>query len=211
MKSKLVVSVLSLIIILALMGCAPKGDYQLLEYKNSVLEENNQELTNSMAGMNLLADESNIMIATLTDNITVVLGKIADLNTSVSALQTERETLKAQVIEQEERASQAELELSEVSVPGDFPSRSVLQQWADNNIQRETPYLGGGFQSALAVQKQGLEDGYLISIVYDIDDTDQDYGWILCAALAGGKYYLWFPETGNILNYGDFLERENGI
>ena len=220
MKSKLGVSVLSLIVLLALMGCGvSESDYNMIEYKNTVLEESNQalkveaqELSDNMDKMELLSYENNATIAILTDNITVALGEITELKLSISELESEKEALQSQVIEQEERANQAELEISEVSVPGDFPSRSVLQQWADNNIQPEAPNLEGWFQTALIVQRQGLEDGYLISVVYDLDDTqDSTDGWVYCAALAGGRYYLWDHETGDVFDYGDFLERENGV
>jgi hypothetical protein len=102
---------------------------------------------------------------------------------------------------------QAELdEINAIYPPGEFASVGDLESWVTKNRQPATTYLDETFRSALVVQELGLADGYLISVMYDEDDTDPGTGWIFNAALVNGRFYVWNPETGDVHDwYSDLL------
>ena len=96
-------------------------------------------------------------------------------------------------------------EIKKIYPPGDFASVTALETWVRNHIQPDYEYLDETFRSALIIQSQGLEDGYLISVMYDEDDTDPSYGWIFCGALVNGGLYIRSPSDPEVLSYaGDF-------
>ena len=134
--------------------------------------------------------------------------KSTRLEAGAAALLSEKETLQSQVVELEVKISQVEAALEAIKLPSNFPSRLVLEQWAVSNVQPKTPSIQSMCQSVLAVQRQGIKDGYLISLSYDEDDSNSDKAWVLCGAMAGNRYYLWDPEIGDIYNYADFLVDE---
>ena len=96
-------------------------------------------------------------------------------------------------------------EIEKVYPPGDFKSVTELEAWVRNHVQPSRDYLAETFRTALIIQSQGLEDGYLISVMYDEDDTDPDYGWIMCGALVNGDLYIWYPKDTEVYSYaGEF-------
>ena len=94
-------------------------------------------------------------------------------------------------------------EIMKVHPPGDFASVTELETWVRKNVQPTYDYIDEDFRSALKVQSQGIEDGYLISIGYDEDDTDPDYGWIYCGGLVNGVLYTWFPDESEVYSHAD--------
>lgn len=98
-------------------------------------------------------------------------------------------------------------EIKKVYPLRDFTSLTELQDWISTNRQPHTEYLGAAFRSALKVQEAGMEDGYMISVIYDEDDTDPDYGWIYNGALVNGAFYLWDPEKGIIFDDFTWLKK----
>lgn len=93
-------------------------------------------------------------------------------------------------------------ETKKVYPPGVFGSVTELEAWVRNHVQPDTTYVDETFRTALIVQSQGLEDRYLISVVYDEDDTNPDYPWIYCA-LVNGVLYMWLPDDTGLYSYAD--------
>ena len=108
------------------------------------------------------------------------------------------------VIAERDAASAELAEIKKVYPPGDFASVTELEAWVRNNVQPSYDYLDETFRTALIVQSQGLDDGYLISVMYDEDDTDPDFGWIYCGALVNGVLYIWLPEETEVYSYADY-------
>ena len=105
----------------------------------------------------------------------------------------------------ERDAALAELaSLEMVCPPGDFASVTELETWVRNNVQPATNYMDESFRAALIIQAQGLEDGYLISVGYDEDDTDPELGWITCGALVNGTLYMWMPDETEVYSFADY-------
>ena len=73
--------------------------------------------------------------------------------------------------------------------------------------KKTTKYIDETFRAALEVQSAGLKDGYLISVIYDMDDTTEyeGDGWIFCGALVNGQYYMWSPEETVTYIVPDFV------
>lgn len=89
-------------------------------------------------------------------------------------------------------------EIKEVYPPGDFSSITELEEWVSRHKQPWTEYIEGDFRAALKVQEAGIQDGYLISVMYDVDDENPAGGWIFNAALVNGALYCWNPEKGEV-------------
>jgi len=125
----------------------------------------------------------------------------------LTEVQNDLATAESQLSSLEGDYEDVSMELSEmkkVYPPGDFTSVTELESWVRNNTQSYHEYLDETFRSALTVQSQGLEDGYLISVVYDEDDTDPNYGWIYCGALVNGVLYMWDPEETEVYSFADY-------
>ena len=92
-------------------------------------------------------------------------------------------------------------EIKAVYPPREFNSLTELEDWIRNNKQPFHEYIDETFRSAIKVQEQGIEDGYLINILYDEDDTDPSSGWVFNGTLVNGRFYVWDPEEGIIYNW----------
>ena len=88
-------------------------------------------------------------------------------------------------------------EIKAIYPPGQFNSVSELENWVSTNKQPSTNDLESLFMAALEVQQLGLQDGYLISVIYDEDYRGPGYPWVFNGALVNGSFYVWDPGTGN--------------
>jgi len=62
-------------------------------------------------------------------------------------------------------------------------------------------YFESLFRAALEVQQLGIQDGYLISVIYDENDKDPGSGWVFNGALANGRFYIWEPGVGEVYDW----------
>jgi hypothetical protein len=131
----------------------------------------------------------------------------SDLDAAIDGLQSELNTaidekdglLKELITTVNEKDTlQSELDgIKSVCPPGEFNSYSELKDWVSINKQPSTDDLGSLFKAALEVQQLGLQEGYLISVVYVIDDIYPDNGWVYNGALVNGSlFYVWDPRSG---------------
>lgn len=117
----------------------------------------------------------------------------AKLETSENELQSVKGEL--DTADDELQSTKEQLEkLEAVCPPGSFESVSELEQWVSAHLKKETTeYIDSTFRNAVQIQKEGLEDGYLVSI--DLDYFPDDETWIVwCNAFAGNTFYEWYPE-----------------
>jgi hypothetical protein len=85
-----------------------------------------------------------------------------------------------------------------VCPPGEFSSVSELTNWVSINKQPYTNEIEPLFRAALKVQQLGLQEGYLISVIYEKGDQYPNKAWVFNGALVNGSYYVWDPCTGNL-------------
>jgi len=137
-------------------------------------------------------------LETAQSNLTSLRSELGNLRAEYSELETEKEATLEELAE-----------IKKVYPPGDFNSFTELGDWVSVHTQPETTvYLDSTFRSALKTQSQGLEDGYLISVMYDDDDATAGSGWVFNGALVDGHLYIWHPEIGDIYSwYASWLFR----
>ena len=104
------------------------------------------------------------------------------------------------VVTERDTAQAALAELQETCPPGNFESLTELETWlASNTISKEstTTYAEAWFRKALRLQEDALEDGYIISADYDVD---QDTGFIAvwCTTIISGTLFFWDPESDEV-------------
>jgi len=154
-------------------GCVSQSKYEVLQTNYATLTQEKASLVEELEG--LQAD-----YATLTQEKASLVEELEGLQADYDVASTELN------------------EIKEVYPPGDFSSVTELEEWASRNKQPWTEYLDGDFRAALKVQEAGIQDGYLISVMYDEDDRDLSSGWIFNAALVNGALYYWHPEVGEV-------------
>ena len=124
--------------------------------------------------------------------------KYETLQTSFTSLESEHGKLQANY----ENLQKELTDIKKVYPPHDFASVKDLQDWISQNIQPESKYLEDNFRSALKVQTAGIKEGYLISVMYDVDDSKPNTGWIYNATTVDGALYYWDPSNTDV--YEDY-------
>lgn len=186
-----------LVVLIGLTGCVSKTDYDTLLARHGQLESDNNQLESDHGQ---LESEHNELVKQYDDLTEQHDTKVADYDTLSGAHDELKNSLAA--VEQELAG------IKKVYPLRDFTSVTELYDWIDKHEQPEGAYLEGDFRAGLKVQEAGLADGYLISVMYDEDDTDPEYGWIFCGALVNGQLYMWYPsEDSSYAWYVDTLMR----
>ena len=100
--------------------------------------------------------------------------------------------------------------LQEKCPPRNFNSLTELETWlAANDISKEakTTYADAWMRKALRLQKDAINDGYIISVDYDYDPVSYAYS-VYCTTVIGGKLFYWDPETDDVLESYEFVTLE---
>ncbi len=87
-----------------------------------------------------------------------------------------------------------------------FANIAELDTWIDAQPvpSRESSDAVQWFDRALRLQRQALEDGYLINVELDSED-DEVYSVYCTATLADGSYYWWEPDTLEAFYWLDYV------
>ncbi len=152
-------------------------------------------------------DSAQAQVTNLQSGVSAAQAKYDDLKADYDELNTDYEELNTDYEELNTDCEATSEELAKIKMvypPRDFKSVTELESWVRDHVQPEGTYLDEDFRAALEIQSQGLEDGYLISVVFDEDDTDPEYGWIFCAALVNGVYYTWYPFDTEVYSMTDW-------
>jgi len=156
----------------------------------------------SQLGIEILQAE----LANLAEENSELEADLASTNAELVSLQTDYDALSASYDELNEDYEAVNQELSQIEEshpPRDFDSLSELRDWVESNDVSEKPittYEEDWFLRALEIQADAVEDGYVVSADYDVDD-DGIIVW--CTAIAGGRLFFWDPETDDIFEeYG---------
>ncbi len=143
------------------------------------------------------------VVLLLVPSLLVACGAVQDEHAAVIV---ERGAALAEVAPLQSDYDDVSAELAEtkkVYPPGGFGSVTELEAWVRNHVQPETTYLDETFRSALMVQWQGLEDGYLISVAYDEDNTNPHHPWVYCASV-NGVLHTWYLDDIGVHSYADY-------
>lgn len=172
-----ILSVLSGILFLGLIGLG------FMWYTtNDDLEATESQLTTKTAELNNAQTENSTL------NMT-----ISGLESDVTNLEQENASL-----EQENSSLQNSLdEINEVFPPREFSSLYELQQWLYSNDISDRPVtttVNDWHTVALDLQKDALNDGYIVSVDYDYYADFNAYG-VWCTTVINGESYFWDPET----------------
>jgi outer membrane murein-binding lipoprotein Lpp len=118
----------------------------------------------------------------------------ADLTTELAAVQSDLTSLQTDY----DAMSNELAQLQAVYPPGDFPSRTELEDWLLENDVSEKPTtttVAAWYGRALEVQEDALADGYVVSVDYDyVDDSVA----VLCTTIINGRIFWWDPETDEV-------------
>jgi len=87
--------------------------------------------------------------------------------------------------------------------PKYFYSTRELENWLIYNSVSERPYAEYAEQmyiDALDIQQNALEDGYIISVNVESDETGENY-LVYCTAVVGDRLYWWQPDSDQVELY----------
>jgi hypothetical protein len=87
-----------------------------------------------------------------------------------------------------------------VLIPDDFPSEAALILWIEEETTSELPAIDNAvdwFGKARLVQLNGLNDGYIINVDYDYNESTDKYN-VYCTTVIEGTIYFWDPETDDL-------------
>lgn len=126
-------------------------------------------------------------------------------------LQASYETLQGEIASQETRLKTIQADLANLQINysdleaenkalTDFPTLSFLRDWVQDHLQPETVYADDWYISALEVQREAAEDGYLVSACIEDRSGEGTDFLVYNMAMAGGSLFWWDP--GNEGFYG---------
>ncbi len=216
------IMVIMLLLVVTLSGCVSQADNDIavkaaLENKTDLAsvsadlaleKEVNHDLSLDKMSLELEIGSLEANMEVLTAESESILAERDAMRADIEAVAEEHEVALADSVAMLEAV---ELELSvieEIYPPGGFDTLMELNEWVRDNQQTpKTETVETGYHSALKVQSLGLKDGYLISVMYDEDDTDPDYGWIYNGAEVDGRLYVWDPELTEVYSWYTWLVR----
>jgi len=201
------ISIVLLLVSLLVTGCGvAQEDYAAAQGQVASLQSElagaQSDLAAAQGQMASLQSE----LAGAQSDLAAAQGQVASLQSELAGARSDLAAAQGQVASLQDDYENVSAELAEIKQvypPGDFKSLTELEAWVANHVQPSAMYLDGDFRSALKIQSQGLDDGYLISVVFDEDDTDPTGGWIYCGALVNGGLYVWFPFDTVVYSLAD--------
>ena len=152
-----------------------------------------------VASLQSALDAAQAEVASLQSDLDTAIDEKDGLQTELNAAIDEKDALVKELITtaNEKDTLQNELDtIKSIYPPGEFNSVSELTNWVSNNKQPSTYDIGSLFRAALEIQQLGLQDGYLISVIYEEDARYPYNGWVYNGALVNGNYYVWNPGSG---------------
>lgn len=98
--------------------------------------------------------------------------------------------------------------LEGICPPKHFTSSAELREWLRNNPVSEqgpTDIAESLYTKAMEIQQAALEDGYIISVNIDYDESEAEaIYWIACVAVINGEIWSWNPEDDDIVYFQGF-------
>jgi outer membrane murein-binding lipoprotein Lpp len=187
-----------------LAGCGiSQADYDALLAQKTALETEKQSLQtdyNSLQTENKALESEKATLEAekqdLKTDYDTLQAENDTLKSDFGALQTEKDTLQGNY----DTANNELTQIKEVYPPRDFSSRSELENWLAQNTISEKPDTSNAeawMGRALEVQEAALLDGYIVSMDYDYNSTDDVY-LVFCTTIINGYLWYWNPETDDI-------------
>ena len=125
--------------------------------------------------------------SSLNSQLTSVQGQLAQAQSSLSSLQSDYDSVSAELAD-----------LNSKFPPVEFANSGDLQLWLNGNTVSNQPPATSyemWYDKALQLQRDALNDGYIISV--DIDYYEDSIS-IWCVAVTDGYMWVWDPETDDI-------------
>ena len=186
----------------------------------------------------LAADKTALetQVASLTAAKTTLEADNADLQSQVAALQSDKDGLQADktalqadktslqtdkanltadladLQEQHDAATAALAAVNDVFPPRQFATLQELTAWlTGNSVSERLPsiYAEDWYQAGLDLQLDALQDGFIVSVDYDIFD-DGTFG-IWCTTVISGTIYYWDPETDDYFEETGLVDIQPGV
>jgi len=203
-KRWFVVGLILLLMSLLAVGCGiPQEEHDAVVAERDAAKSQVASLQSDLAEAESQIDTLESDLDSAQSRISSLQSEFDETKSSLTAVQQKIATLQGDY----EDVSTELAEIKKVYPPGDFKSVTELETWIANHVQPSAIHLDGDFRSALKIQSQGLEDGYLISVVFDEDDRDPTGGWIFCAVLVNGGLYMWLPFETEVYSRADDFTR----
>ena len=141
-------------------------------------------------------------LATTQSDLAEVEGDLAAAKSNLTAAQQEIRTLQGDY----ETVSTELAAIKEVYPPRDFSSLKELQDWLVENDVSESPeatYAETLYGKGLEIQEDAINDGYLISVNLEYDET-ADVFYVTCVAIIDGDIWWWDVEADEPIYYEYF-------
>lgn len=182
---KVAMGILLLTLVLGLFGCVSKNAYETLQNETDNLKQENTLLAGAKSELESNLEKTQSDLASLQKENEKTKSDLSALQADYDAAVAEKEGLVEDL-----GAMEA------VYPPKEFSSLSELRNWLLQNDVSEKPVTETAelwYSVALELQKDALNDGYIISVDYDSNE-DRDTWWVWCTTIINGDIWYWDPE-----------------
>ena len=140
-------------------------------------------------------------LATVNTQLTGAQSQLATANIQITGLQGQVTSAQGQLA-----TAQSQLSALQSKYPlKDFASLADLQAWVSAHLMAYTTDVTPSLNECLSVQKQAMQDGYYVSVIFEpLTLTTYD---IHLEAIASGTLYAWGVDNATLYNFWDGMTR----
>jgi chromosome segregation ATPase len=133
--------------------------------------------------------------------LTGAQSQLAAANTQITGLQGQVTSAQAQLA-----TTQSQLSALQSKYPlKDFASLSNLTAWVNSHLMAGTTDAITSLNECLSVQKQAMQDGYYVSVIFEpLTSTTYD---VYLEAIASGTLYAWGVDDATLYDFWDGVTR----
>ena len=127
--------------------------------------------------------------------------QLATANTQITGLQGQVTSAQGQLA-----TAQSQLSALQSKYPlKDFASLSDLRAWVSAHLMAYTTDAITSLNECLSVQKQAMQDGYYVSVIFEpLTSTTYD---VYLEAIASGVLYAWGVDDATLYDFWDGVSR----
>jgi chromosome segregation ATPase len=198
------------------------GQISSLSGKNTSLQANLDDETTAktkalsdLSAMTVQQQQTQTTLTQTQGQLTAAQGQLADSKTQLVSAQsqlvaanTQITGLQGQVTSAQAQLTTAQSQLSTLQSKyplKDFASLADLQAWVNAHLMANTTDVTPSLNECLSVQKQAMQDGYYVSVIFEpLTLTTYD---IYLETIASGTLYAWGVDDATLYDFWDGMTR----
>ncbi|MDD5094710.1 MAG: hypothetical protein PHV74_10080 [Dehalococcoidia bacterium] len=205
--------ILILILVVALAGCSSGVSKDKYNKVKSDLDQANQKLVDNEQILITRDQELNTANATIADiqaqlnalkateqtamllqqQLNTATMTIADLQALLDALEYPEQT----IILLQQQLNACRSTICPLTPLREFTTVSELESWVSSHMEPAPTTAGQAFRTAVKIQKAAVQEGYIMSVTAEYDETIKQYR-VRCQAFVENSLYHWSPGTPGV-------------